>query len=106
YSAFQFGFYVIFFILIAVIIRVIYHEGINSISLVRFLILCSSSMVFYFIIQLALIGLTDISIMSLQMIGSFGFLMVVNIIWAFIMYFAVNWYFDKLRDLENYQKRR
>ncbi|MBW6432110.1 hypothetical protein K0A96_02905, partial [Patescibacteria group bacterium] len=30
YSAFQFGFYVIFFILIAVIIRVIYHEGINS----------------------------------------------------------------------------
>jgi hypothetical protein len=33
YSAYQFGFYIIFFILVAVIIRVIYHEGMNSISL-------------------------------------------------------------------------
>jgi rod shape-determining protein MreD len=106
YSAYQFGFYAIFFILVAVIIRVIFHEGMNSISLLRFLTLSGLSITFYFIIQLALIGLSDASILSFEMIKSFGYLVVVNITWAFIMYFAVNWYFDKLKDLENFQKRR
>lgn len=106
YSAYQFGFYVIFFILVAVIIRVIYHEGMNSISLARFFIICVLSITFYFLLQLALIGLSDVSILSFEMLKSFGYLVVVNIAWAFIMYFAINWYFDKLKDLENYQKRR
>lgn len=100
YSAYYFGFYLIFSLILVSLIRVIFYEGMNHITLARFLTITFLAFSLLFIAQTLLLYFSDAHLNLASLVLPFVYLIVINLFSAFIMYLGINWYFDKLRDVE------
>jgi cell shape-determining protein MreD len=106
YSAYQFGFYIIYFLMVVAIIRVLFHEGLNHISFALFTTIILSAISALFVIQSVIVYLGEASLKITDVLFSFGYLVVINFIAASLIYLGINWYFDKLKELEINSRRR
>jgi hypothetical protein len=105
FSGYPFGFYLGFFLLVSLIIRILFQEGMRSFTFLHYLILLSVSLVTFYLFQiiyLVSVG-APFAIMSLGVILA-G--LAVNIFCGILFYAFNNWYFDKTREIGNYLKRR
>lgn len=106
FSAYDFGFYILFFLFTAVLIRVIFIEGLKEVSFSGYMAISGGALFLYYLAQVGVLYLDDVSLEFVDLLLPLLYLVLVNGVWAVIMYFAGNWYFEKLKMLENYQKRR
>ena len=106
FSSFGFGFYTLYFLIAAIVIRLLYQEGMREISLFRYLVIILSLLALHYIGKVALLyfdkGSIDLSLYILPMV----YFLLINTAFATVFYPINNYYFDKLKQLENYLKRQ
>ncbi len=106
FSAYQFGFYLLFFLATAAVVKIAYSEGLKEVSFGRYLLLAVLTILPYFALQVLLLRLADVSVDYLLLPLPFLYLIGFGLLTGGLMYYFSSWYFDKVKVLENYQKRR
>ncbi|MDD3480635.1 MAG: rod shape-determining protein MreD [Patescibacteria group bacterium] len=106
FSANPFGFYIILFLSVSALIRFLYQEGMKEMTFAGFWIFSLIGITTYYVAQILIIYLND----GYLDIGSIFFrfitVLLVNAAWGLVLYFLSNWYFDKVKQIENRLKIR
>jgi cell shape-determining protein MreD len=105
YSSYPFGLYLVLFSFSVVAVRYMFQEGMRTLSLWYFLIVCMAAYFAYNVTQVVFLLADKVSI-GVSAIYPILVGTVVNIICAILVYVSSNWYFDKLDVLADKLKRR
>lgn len=97
FSLYPFGFYLIFFMSIAAIIRIFFHEGMKSMPFLHFLIMSIALCVILYTAQIVFLALNGTAIEFSQS-GILALGLLVNEIYAILLYAILAWYFGKLLE--------
>lgn len=104
-SSYPFGVYLLFFMLIASLVRFFFHEGLKSLPLGHFLIMVASVTLLFYVGQGIYLFSQGVSVSLSSWIVIFWGLSV-NAVYAILIYAFSSWYFEKLSNLEHKLKRR
>lgn len=105
YSSYPFGMYLMIFLLISSAVRYMYQEGMKTLSFQSFSIISFITLLGTLILQIIFIYLNDIVINESFIPPSLSFLLV-NMIYAILIYVFSVWYFEKIVIIEDKLKRR
>lgn len=105
-SSYGFGLYLSLFLGTAVLVRLFFQEGMTELSFISFLAFSLSGLTVYFSLQIFLLYRAGVDLSFTPLIQPFVSFMVVNLVFILIFYPLNTWYFEKIKVLENYQKRR
>lgn len=97
FSSYPFGFYLIFFMSVAAIVRIFSHEGMKTMPFLHFLIMSIMLCATFYGAQVALLFLGGATI-KLSQISYLAVGLFVNEIYAILLYAVLVWYFDKLLE--------
>jgi len=97
FSIYPFGFYLIFFMIIAAIIRIIFHEGMKTMPFLHFLVMSVMLCVVFYGAQIVMLLLSGATI-KVSQITHLAVSLFVNEIYAILLYAILVWYFDKLLE--------
>ncbi len=106
FSATPFGFYLILFLAIASLVRIFYQEGMKEMTLIGYFSFVSFGLLAMFLGQVAVLFFGDVAFKPLSLLVPFVKTFFVNMLWALLLYFAIIWYFEKVKVLENKLKLR
>lgn len=105
FSSYPFGFYLSFFLFLAVLVRFFFQEGMRTISFWYFMFLSFISIAVYYFSQIGFLYFTGIKPTTLT-IMPIVWGVVVNLVCAILLYIFSEWYFDLLNRLEDRLKIR
>jgi rod shape-determining protein MreD len=105
FSPYPFGFYLILFLATAGLVRYLFQEGMRILSFWRYMSIAAIALACYLgaqLIQLKVIGLYFGNEAVVPVLAA----ILVNLLFAALMYPLGIWYFDKVVVLEDHLKRR
>jgi cell shape-determining protein MreD len=105
YSSFGFGLYLGLFVGIAVVIRLFFQEGMKEMSFGAYLLFSISALLTYFSLQIGLLYMKGVITSGDVWVKLLIFLLG-NVVFMALIYPFNNWYFEKIKKLEDVQKRR
>lgn len=105
FSPFFFGLYLILFLGVATLVRYFFGEGLRTLNFGHYITISALALLFYMGSQLAVL-LTHGIKPGLNSLLPLGLGILINLIFAAILYFFGAWYFDKMLILEDRLKRR
>lgn len=105
FSGYGFGFYTIFFLVSAVTVRTIFHEGLNHISFIRYTIINIIAFATLFLVQVMGLYLEKSEFELFSLILPFLIFVIINLLGSFVLFFGINRYFDKLIELDLRRRR-
>ncbi len=105
YSSYPFGMYLVIFLLISGAVRYMYQEGMKTLSFQSFSIISFIALVGTITTQILFIYFDKVIIDKSLIIPALSFLLV-NMIYAILIYVFSIWYFEKIVSLEDKLKRR
>jgi rod shape-determining protein MreD len=105
FSSYPFGFYLIFFLGLAVLIRYMFQEGMRSLSFWFYFFISFFATVIFYLAQALNLYLNH-TIFTFKALIPLGWGLLANIICVVILYIFSDWYFDNLNRLEDNLKRR
>lgn len=106
YSSYGFGLYLTIFLGIAIAVRVFYQEGMKEMSFWSFVIISTASLTLYYLAQVLLLINSEVGIGFVSILKPYALFMLINAVYLLLAYPFNIWYFEKMKVLEDYQKRR
>lgn len=97
FSIYPFGFYLIFFMSIAATVRIIFHEGMKKMPFLHFLIVSIILCVVFYAAQITFLFIGGATVKFSQT-ATLALGLLVNEIYAILLYAVLAWYFDKLLE--------
>jgi len=105
FASANFGVYTIIFLLTAVFIRVVFHEGMKRISFFRYITINTIVLLVLFLTELLILFFLEVPIVSISTLASFGRFFLFNLLGATALYWLVIKYLDKIEILEVKRKK-
>lgn len=105
FTAPEFGFYTIFFLLTSILIRIIFYEGIKRMSFFRYMIINSIAFLALFIAQVFALYFIGTALEIFPLLLPFSLFILLNLLGAIPLYFIAVYYFDKMGEIERKRKR-
>jgi hypothetical protein len=105
FSSYPFGFYLLLFLSSVMIVRYMFQEGMRSLSLWYYSVVCMISISAYYLAQIAFLIISKVNI-GLNIIIPILVGVAVNLVCVILVYVLANWYFEKIAILADSLKRR
>lgn len=105
FSPYFFGLYLILFVGVASIVRYFFGEGLRTLNFGHYITISAISMVLYMGSQIVVLLIHGIK-PGLNSLLPLGLGILINLIFATLLYFFGTWYFEQMLILEDRQKRR
>jgi hypothetical protein len=106
FSASFFGFHLGIFLLVAVLIRFLFQEGMKELSFGHYLGISAAALVVYFGLEIASLAALESNITVPGILKPFLGFFTANILCAVLVYWFNTKYFEVTKKMEYYQKRR
>lgn len=105
FTGYPFGFFLSLFLLVSLLVRLFFQEGMHRLSFWHYLMILGFSMLAFYAAQVIYFLVVRASL-SWGIIKSIVFGLASNLIYGILFYVFANWYFEKTVDIGNYLKRR
>jgi rod shape-determining protein MreD len=105
FSSYPFGFYLSFFLFLALLVRFMFQEGMRTISFWYFMFLSFLSVAIYYLSQIGFLFFSG-SKPTTETLMPVVWGVVVNMVCAILLYIFSEWYFDLINRLEDRFKIR
>jgi rod shape-determining protein MreD len=105
FSPYPFGFYLLLFLLTATIVRYFFDEGLRRLSYGHYILTASVAILIYYLAQFGMLWFEGVrpTVMAIRPVVS-GIL--INAVFASILYLFGVWYFEEVIKIEDILKRR
>lgn len=105
FSSYSFGLYLFLFLFIALVVKIMFQEGMRSLSFWYYSIISTLFFLAFYISQFVILYFGEVTF-NIKMIWPVLWSLIVNGICVILVYVFSDWYFDKINVLEDSIKRR
>lgn len=105
FSSYPFGYYIFFFLFVSVIVKIMFQEGMRTLSFWYYFLLSSFSLFIFYSSQLVFLYFEKANF-TVELLYPILSGLVVNLVCVILLYIFSDWYFDRIASLEDKLKRR
>jgi cell shape-determining protein MreD len=105
FSSYPFGFYLVFFLGLAVLIKYMFQEGMRTLSFWFYVFISLFATVLFYLSQALNLFLNKVPFTPKALVP-LGWGLLANMVFVILLYVFSDWYFDSINRLEDNLKRR